>query len=669
LKKFFLLLFFIFLFLTAFIAFLFTPVGNSFLKPIVENQINTNSPVKVTLDKFRVGFNFLDIKICFFKNSKAEIRGVYSLFNRNFNFYYYIHLHDLNNLKSIVNYPLRGSVDTNGNIKGNLQNIKINGVTNLAKSDSNYFVDIKNKKISKILANIKNLDVASLLYIVNKPEFINGKLYSDIKLNSIDLNNLDGNIQAYIKHAVINRGLFKREYNLTLPKTILNLNSVAILKGKKIDFFANLISNLAKISINGLFKNNYLNAKYNVNIDNLSVLTPIINQKIRGNFKTKGRVEGNINNLILKGIAYLAKGNIKYLSKLNKKEISFIIDRLKIERLFYMLYQPIFSYGYINSKVNLIFDKNINGEVIASIKGITNKYVLYKEFNFSNAKISYNLNSNVNIRNSVAFIKSKLNSSILKANFSNSKYDINKDIFVGSYMVNVPNLDKLYFATHKHLKGKIKIIGNVKKDKDLLITGSSKTLGGKVNYKLLNNNFSLSAQNVYVLNLLDMLMYPKIFDSTANINLKYDLLHKKGYLKASLLNGRFLPNSFTRLIKSLIHFDLTKEVYENTTINSVIDNKKLINDLDMKSKLTHISSKKALVNLEKEYINAKLLLEINKKPVFVKLKGKLTKPKIKIDANRFLKSKIKNKLKKEIKKRVNKEFEKKLQLDKLLKMF
>ncbi|GAX88296.1 conserved hypothetical protein [Lebetimonas natsushimae] len=653
-KKVLISFFSVILVLVAFVIFLFTPPGNALLKPIVESQINSNSPVKISLEKFRVGFGTLDIKADFLNNSSAVIKGIYSLFSQNFDIDYKIHIDNLNDLKNIVNYPLRGSVNTSGNIKGDLQDIKIKGVTDFARSNSDYFIEIKNKAVLKILANIKNLDLANLLYIVNKPKFINGKLNSNIVLNSIDINNLDGNIKTYIKNAVVNRSLLKREYNLTLPKTVINLDSNVNLKGKKIDFFANLISNLAKVNVNGLFENNYLNTKYKINIGNLSVLTPVINQRIRGTFKTNGNVKGKTDNLIISGIAYLADGKISYKTALNKKIFSYNINKLKISQLLYMLYQPRYSYGVINSNGKLSFDKKINGIVNLNVSGKTDKYVLYKEFNFTNAAISYNLKSDIIIKNSVAFIKSKLNSNVANVNLPDSKYDISKNVFASSYIVNIPNLDKLYFATHKHLKGKIRVVGKIKKDKDLLVTGNSKTLGGVVDYKLFNNDFYLNAKSLYVVKLMDMLIYPQIFDSTANIDLKYNLLNKKGILNAFLLDGHFLPNKLSFLINSLAHFDLTKEIYKKTIIHSVINDKKLTTDLDMTSRLTHISSKKAFIDLEKEYVDAKILLEIMKRPIYVKLKGKLTSPNIKIDAKEFLKSEIKNRVKKEIKKQIEK---------------
>jgi len=659
-KKFFLFLIgFVFLFVL-FIIFLFTPVGNNLLKPIVESKINSSSPIKIHFQKFRISFSSFDINATFFEKSYLYLKGNYSLFSKKINVNYFLKVSNLNNLKNVINYPLRGKFQTFGKIAGILDDLKIEGKSYFAKSNTRYVVLIKNYKPFKVLANIKNLELSKLLYILNQPGFIKGKLNSDIVLNNLDPSNLDGNIEIFVKNAVINKKLLHKEYNITIPNTTLNLDSKTVLKGKKVDFFANLISNLANTHIKGFYKDKFLDTDYKINIKNLSFLTPIINQKIRGKFKTDGKIKGNINNLLLKGVAYLANGQLFYKSNINKKHLTYNLKNIKIQKLLYMLYQPIYSYGIINSKGDISFNKTINGDISLVAKGKTSKKVLYKEFNLTNALINYKLLSNVKIKNSVFYLDNKLNTDIAKFTMPNGKYNLNTGVFESPYKLNIPDLDKLYFVTNKHLKGKITLTGNIKKDKNLLVTGISHVLGGKVDFKLLNNDFNLSADDLSVVKLMDMLMYPKIFDSKGNIILKYNLLNEKGKLKVILVDGHFLPNKLSFLINSLAHFDLTKEIYKKTEINSTINDKKIVSDLDMQSRLTHITSKDALVDLEKEYINALLDIEILHKPIFVKIKGNLYSPKISVDLKKYFNKKLKNKIKKEIEKKIP---------AKLLKMF
>jgi hypothetical protein len=212
------------------------------------------------------------------------------------------------------------------------------------------------------------------------------------------------------------------------------------------------------------------------------------------------------------------------------------------------------------------------------------------------------------------------------------------------------------------------ILGKIKKDKNLLVTGYSKILRGEITYKLLNDIFTLKAKDLNLMEVMDMLMYPKIFDSTANGILKYNITAKKGKLDAYSLDGHFLPNKLSSLINTLAHFDLTKEIYKKAVIHSDIDNKKLISDLYMDSKLTHITSKRALIDLEKEYINAKLKIYIVKRPLIARIKGNLYSPHIKLDVKEFFKSRLKDKSKKKLKeteKKIKEKIKKKIDVKNL----
>ncbi len=154
---------------------------------------------------------------------------------------------------------------------------------------------------------------------------------------------------------------------------------------------------------------------------------------------------------------------------------------------------------------------------------------------------------------------------------------------------------------------------------------------------------------------LEMLIYPKIFDSEMNADIKYNLLSKKGSVDAKLHNGRILPNKLSFILKNMAKFDITKEIYKITTIKSNINDKEIYTDLFMESRLTKITSRKAYLNMQENKINADLNIFIMKKPVTVKIKGDVKKPKINVDFKDFLKSEVKSKAEKEIKKFIPKD--------------
>jgi hypothetical protein len=199
------------------------------------------------------------------------------------------------------------------------------------------------------------------------------------------------------------------------------------------------------------------------------------------------------------------------------------------------------------------------------------------------------------------------------------------------------------------MKGEITVTGDVKTDKKgFEATAHSDTLGGAIDAKVKNNKVSATVKNVQTVALTDMLLYPHIFDSTANMQLDFDTLSKKGELHAELLDGQILPNKMTFMLQQMANFDITREVYERTTLDTRIDDKVLHSDLHMKSKLTELDSKNGLIDLERQYIDTTIHVKIRKMFLPVVIKGKLKDPKIKIDAKDLMKAKAKEELEKQI---------------------
>ena len=103
------------------------------------------------------------------------------------------------------------------------------------------------------------------------------------------------------------------------------------------------------------------------------------------------------------------------------------------------------------------------------------------------------------------------------------------------------------------------------------------------------------------------------------------------------------------LINTLAGFDITRELYKLSTLDSKIDNMTIISNLYMKSRLTQITSKNAYTNLRTNKVNAVLNIMIAKRPLKAYIKGDLNKPKVKLDLNGYIKNKLNKGLKKIIK--------------------
>lgn len=671
-KKLFISLFgFLFLVAVGIYSLLFTSVGNSILSPFIESKINESLNIKATLKKFSLSPSTIDIVLKLDKDSFIEAKGKYSLFSKSFDIDYDIKVINLALLKPIIEAKIRGPFATTGRAYGDLNVINIQGKTDVARSKSKYNVVLNEFKPTTLIAKIDNLHIQDILYMLYQPKFLAGTVQIDSNLNSLDPKNLKGTINLVMNNGVINREIFKKEFNVNLPKTTIKLEADANLNKTKIDYSTKILSNLAKITSNGLVDTKNLNfdLNYILNIKELALFQPIIDTKLQGPFNTKGIVKGDKNLLKIKGDSDIAASLTKYelfLKDLKPDSLILDIKKAKLQKLLYLASLPIYADADIDLRAkldNLDID-NLLGDILFEIKnGKTFPKVLYEEFNLTDAKIGFEAISKTIFKNSVAKTNLSIDSSVAKADIKEAIFDIKNSTFALDFTLYVPDLDKLYFVTKKHLKGDIRIVGDVKKDKDLLVVAHSNILGGRIDFRLLNDELTKKIRGINVIELTNMLIYPKIFDSTMDADLSYNLASKKGKFIANLFDGRILPNKMTFLLNQMAKFDITKEIYKKITIDGKIDNKMIISNLEMQSRLTHISSKDAILDLDKNRVDAKLKIDIKKKPVYVKIRGDINKPKVSIDA----KSIIKEKAKKEIIKKVPGKY--KEQLNEVLKLF
>jgi len=634
---------------------LFTQPGNNLLRPTVESKINSALKTKMTLEKFTLRPSYLFVKLKTPMGSSFVFGGKFGLFSKEIDAKYNLSVVRGENKFKLKGFELKGPFYVKGTVKGSMEGIlSIDGKSNFASSDISYGIKVKNKKPEFFSINIDKLKLKTLLGVLNKPAFADAFVKANIKLTSFKENALKGRGEIYITNGAIDRKVMKKAFNINLPKTVFNANAVVVLNGSLANFGLNFNSNLGKSFIKGSYieKTNGVKAKYDINLSNLALLTPITNMELKGSFATNGTIKGTKSLISIKGQSAVADSHTTYaitIKNSNINSINLLIKNAKLNKLLALFNKPVYAYGIVNAKIKTdgVNPKNLNGTIEANIsKGVVNSAAVKKLFNLNMPKTTFTANVLSNIKNSVAVSKVAIKSSIASLNTKKTVFNIPNFKLNSDYTLIVPDLNKLYFATNRHMKGSTTLTGSIDySQKGLTATGLSKMWGGSINFRLANNNLVGSAKNISVVKVTDMMMYNRIFDSKGSVNLNYNLLTKKGVFKALFVNGHILPNRITFLLHNMARFDITREIYKTTSIYSTIDNKKIFSDLDMISRLTHITSKHAFIDLNRDLIDAKIRVAIKKSAVYVKLKGNLNHPRIKIDFKNLLKHKVEKKLK------------------------
>ncbi|MFY4808796.1 hypothetical protein ACOTVK_09585 [Aliarcobacter butzleri] len=636
---------------------LFTKKGNEFISSYLENRVNEEQKdLNFKINNFTLTTKDVDFEATLNENSYINISGALSLFKKNVDLKYDIKIEDLSIFKDLISEDLKGTFFTNGIFRGSESESIIQGFSNIAGSETKYYMNLVDFKLKDIYLDLKDAKIDELLAIFNKPLYANGNLNLNANIKNIDKNSLDGLLIANISKGLINNDIFNKEFNQKInTKISFNGDINASLLGNIIEVKSDMISSVADIFFDKTLidiEKNTIQSDYKIDVKNLAKLEGLIGKKLQGEFLTTGNILKDNKNISVDGNSDIFDGFFTYKFELKDYEIQNLnlnIEKAKLEKIFFMLNEPIYAVGNLelysdikNSNIeNLdgsssikISDAKIINEVVNTVfKKNLKDLITFK----SEIKTSYVPNQ--------AISQIDVNSNIAQLNMNKAIYDFSKNTFNSDYNLNVFELEALESFTKVKMRGAIDVVGTIENSENYFkINGNSNLASGQMNFNLINHDLVLNLNNANLKDITYMMFQPEIFDSKTNLDLKYNLLDEKGTLNANLLGGRFLENNFTNIVNQLAKYDLTKDIYETAVLSSKIDNKKLITDLTMKNKNNQIEIKDSLVDFDKNIIDAKIDTKIKNNSFFVLVKGDMNKPTISLDVKNFLKNKIDKKI-------------------------
>jgi len=625
----------------------FTPIGNSLLKPIIQTQVKEQTKLESSLDVFSLSLSDFDIVLTLNKNNTIALKGKYSLFSQSFDVNYSVKLEELKTLKPLTQTQLQSSFHTDGTLNGDLDLIKIHGLSDVALSNTQYDVVLTDLNPTSIIATIDTLKLDSLLYMLNQKAYANADVNLDVNFKNVTPHKLDGAIALVTKDGHLNTKVLKKDFNITIPKsTAFAMNLDAKLAGDDVDYTYILNSNLAKVTSSGNVVPQPLamNITYGVNVRELALLKPMSGADVRGSLKLNGKVKGTKEKLIVNGKTDFAYSNTTFkamLEEFKPKTVQANVKGLQLQRALYMVKQPHYADGLFDLVVNISDAdmKNLQGSVASTIRNglVDSKYMTKAyEFNSTMPRTTFNAKTYTTLNKNRVDTKVDFNSNLADLDVKSAKFDMKDGSIKSDYLVKAHNLDKFFFVTQRHMKGSIVANGTLQKAKDLDFTMHSNIAGGSLDAKLHNDDFHADINSLQTLDVLDMLIYPKIFKSSIKGVLDYNLAKAKGVLNTKLINGKFTHNQVLDLAKQYAHTDMYKEVFKGD-VNAKINKENIVASLDLKSNRSSIITKGTKLNSLTKKINSKIDINANGNPFIVYLSRTTDNPKVDVDANKLIK--------------------------------
>lgn len=650
-KIFFILFILILFFIFSIFGILFTNYGNSLVASYIENRVNNEQDkVELKVDKLNFTFKTLDFNARINDNSYLNINGNFELFNRKVDLKYDIKINELEKLKNLLNYDFKGSFFTNGSFVGDEKNSIIKGVSNFASGETNYNINLVDFEINNVILNSKNLKIEEFLSLLNKPIYSKGILNIDTNINNFKSKNINGNLVVNIEKGFLNNEVVNKEFNQTLSSNVSfesKINST-IVQNKAISNI-NLNSSLFNI-IFEKFELNLLNSEYfgefNLFVKELQKLESFIGKKLKGEFNSKGLLKSANNTISVEGFSNILESESNYKIYIKDRALDtleFKIKDAKVENFLKLLDEPIYAMGNLEASGKINNLKELNGNSLVTLKNIklVNEVI--------NAVYNQNINETIILdskidtifENNSAISNLDTKSNIANLNIKDLIFDFKTSNLVGKYNFTSDDLSKLKEFTKTTLKGDIKIDGNIKTNNNkLILDGKSNIAKGNFDFILNDNILNINLKDASMRDLLILINQKDNFDAKVNMKLNYNLFTKKGDLIADFLNGHFLENDFTRLVKQFANTDLTKEVYETSKLNTKIDDKVLTSNLFMQSQRSKIEVNNSKIDLEKNIISAKIDTEIKDNKFSVSLENDLHNPTLSFDLKDVLQKNI-----------------------------
>ncbi len=355
---------------------------------------------------------------------------------------FFVNIDNLEALQMFTKKVFKGKLKAKGRVE--YKNSKLNLQAFTKSLGGNVKIDYNTNSLN---ANFSDISLPKAIYMLNYPKYIsNGVASGQLKLTDID--KLNGSISVKSVGS-LNTPLIKRLHDINLGEKfryslLINKSKIknGIILSKPI-----VDTSFAKIKfeyLNYNINNQTLNAKYQLNINNLNRLKPLVGMPLNGSFNINGNIKQSNNMLSINGVANELGGVINFIYdqpklKLNAAGVSVI-------RLFRMLNLEESLDGVAKLDLDYNSDSKLGKFTIRLDEArFLNSRLVEMLKHYANFDLSQEIFTQANIDgvidNNIITFNLKTNSQRVKIESYNAKLDINNQTIDARVKITQKNQD------------------------------------------------------------------------------------------------------------------------------------------------------------------------------------------------------------------------------------
>jgi hypothetical protein len=367
------------------------------------------------------------------------------------------------------------------------------------------------------------------------------------------------------------------------------------------------------------------------------------------------------------GAPVRAQGSLKYKDRLNisgvmkglGEKVSFSYDsqRLKIEaskflveKVLALTANPVYLKGTMDAKADFTNLNPIQGSFELKADNLVTTPGEMKKLTGEAIEAPIALQSSGTFKEGVGQIDTNIKSSLGNISLPDMVYDSKEKSMKSSYVIEVPELQKVQKVIDRKLYGPLVLKGEFSQDKLVDLTGSTQTLGGNISYTLKGDYLISTIENVPLENILGMLGHRKDFLGKAFGEGKYDTKSKSGVVDLNIQAFQIKPSSTTQTIKMLIGKDPARVIFTSTKFHADLKGKITEYSLHATGSHSSIEITEGRIDKTTNTNTAKLKFVYEDYTVYGKIKGSIDDPKVTVDTSSLFQDKIDEKLQNKIEK-------------------
>ncbi|MHC3995491.1 hypothetical protein ACXWTF_11735 [Thiomicrolovo sp. ZZH C-3] len=618
----------------------FTPPGNRIIAGIVQEKLNEALPLPTDVEQFDLGFRRFSVVILLDRAGRIEAEGEYSLFDRSLAAGYRA---DLTDLASLSSQKMQGSLQTEGTVTGTLPLLEIAGHTDAAGGDTNYRLTLDAFNPGALTATVRHARLEQLLSLLGQAPLASGSIDAEILLHSIDPAALDGTVDAVLAQGVLNRQLIHSTYGVQLPDAALNATLKARLNADTVTYDARTDSALGRFTSEGTLtpQNGGMDIRYAFAIKELALLGGLRGKTLHGPVALAGALKGDREHLDATASGELAggKGTLKAVLKAyTPVSADVTAQHLRLARLLSMFGYPRIADADVSGKATMpsLEPGALKGTVAVEMnQGRADADALSKLLGRPFPASAFTLKTQSRLAGESVTTVADFVSDLFILRSDTLEYNVKQKRLKAAYTANVPDLSRLSTLAERPLRGTAKITGDLTYDDALLLHANSSLLKGTIAATLKAQTLHADFKQVSTAAALHMLVQPETFDARFDGTLDYRLDDKKGELKGALSEGAFSRNNAFDLLRQYSSVDLYKERFDGTTL-ARLDDTKIDADVRLRSDRATLQSTHAKIDTAADTLRADVKLEAAGAVIPFRLKGKISRPGVTIDARKLI---------------------------------